>query len=898
MEVSVGPIAAVSKEMRFLQEGRWRKVNSKLEKILLIVTLLPLTVLFFNSPLGASTTQFIFIDGDELPSVMKDIGDRQLLYGRELRDLLEFVEKEERVEEQKELSPPAPFIIRSADYRGKVVDDAARFTAVYELYLFVDDEVLFSPPSEDLAILGAKVDGVAVDMRVPAFELSKNGSPLAPWLPIQGVGIHRVELSFFTPVSRFGETASLTMACPRTAIGSFRLTVDEADAKVEVVPSTGMKILESKADSTSVECGLPYYGTIFARWSHHREQVPKEKIEASKEEAKEEPLLFDSKVIAKALVQEAWLAVESRFNYLIKRGKLRALKLNMPAKGKILSVQGKNIRKWRLQGDSLLIDLETAFDKSYELRVRTAHDLPEESIEEDGIKAMELDLLAPCTAEAATEKGYLCIETSDDGEVLPGSHPALTRVDPLELKHRVDISSVDLAYKFLDSQWQLPLSIIRRPRVEATDLRIKSSIIEARVTEDGTLLVKQSWSFVNNGAQFLEVQLPPSSGLMSCFVKNEARAAGRGEKESSLKIPLVKSQGKAGNLKAFPVEISYASYIPELSLSGDTKLLFAKVEATVSQCRCKVYAPQNYVLIPEGGTFLWRGENSLSKWFKDVKKAAYVLGFGGCLVLSRGQYREREAMDVSAPLQQARRRDSGTLSLFEPSTTDDLAQPQELAAPSPSLARKEEAPLGYEGKDMADDGAGSAAFKSSLRESHRRGERRRRRKLAKKRAHPRAVQKTISQEERERAKFMATISKSSARKGNLPVRIVVDQGKIGSSYSFSQELIDPRDHAQSISLSYVHSSFILALENLNVLLGTALGLLLIVFRKEREKSIIFLVCIFILVILDSIAMYTVPELYLLNYLLLSIPCVAGFYLLRFLDDIMSTLICLLHRKLR
>jgi hypothetical protein len=79
-----------------------------------------------------------------------------------------------------------------------VTGDAAAFTATLEVLLLAPGPLPFSPFPGDVAAVSALVDGTPVDLRL-------SGPAGRPALELRGLGLHRLQLSFLAPVSRFGE---------------------------------------------------------------------------------------------------------------------------------------------------------------------------------------------------------------------------------------------------------------------------------------------------------------------------------------------------------------------------------------------------------------------------------------------------------------------------------------------------------------------------------------------------------------------------------------------------------------------------------------------------------------------------------------------------------------------
>ena len=817
---------------------------------------------------------FIFVEDNKMPPLLNKLGTREMIRGSALKNLMKTLSPK-APEKEPEIVSPDPYVIRSARYVGKVKGESARFDATFEVVLFEKGPIRFQPPIDELAPINARVDGKAVDFTLDSQGSLNNKTFGSPWIPISGKGFHTVQLTFLAPVSRFGEIASLSLATPRVAMGELDLLVDEGKADIEIVPSTGLNTLSSNDKSTRVSAGLPFHGGIFARWSR---RVERPIDDTMSEEVTEEPLIFDSKVMTKAVIHESWLSVERSFSYTIKKGKLQSLTINLPPKSDVLEVRGSNIQKWRIEKGKLSIDLETRFDKNYSLLVRTSTPLPPVQITKEGIKTVTIQMAGAVTEGASTEKGFLGVELKDEGESLPGRTKALTRIDPSELgRHRG--RGVALAYKHIVADWQMPFTIIRRPRIETTTLRIDSCATVVRLTEDGASLVKQTWKVINNGAQFLQVTLPPTSGLMSCFVDNKARPAGRGASHEVLKIPLIKSTGKPGHLNAFPVEITYRSYLPAFRYSGDLSVQLAKVEPMVRKMNCTVIGPFNYDLMPCGGSLRFAETNTLKKWFRQAKRMLNVSCSGGWMGSNRG-FRQYEVQSAPSGAYEPQRQDYRRR-IAKPSVRRPMKQ-RRMRRPSPKSGRADtgmafgDEVTSNELDDMDEIADSKEEAPREISSFGGRGGGGWKGKKSK-----------VSDEEKERKLFMKSIQTSSARKGNLPVRISVAYGTRGKQLSFAQELIQSNKEPQTLKLGYVRRSFILLLQWFNFFIGLGLFLVILSSLSNKKRMIGAVIALAVIFIFDAYLLFTIPKADLLDYLLVGAPFAVIIHCIRWFEGILT-----------
>lgn len=835
------------------------------------------------SPVVTVEPEFVFVEEGRLPSLLGAVGPARQVAGDEIRRLVDHLEtaaKPSPVEPPP--VPPAPLLVRSGSYRAVVTGTSARVTATLELVMTGDGPLEYRLPFDGSAVTETRLDGQTVAPALPP-RTGLTDEDLRPALVLRGRGLHRLEVVFHTAVNRFDQMASLSLRTPRAPLGSLELTVDEADVEVEVVPSVGTASTQ-EGGRTVARAGLPCHAGVFARW-HHRAGAAAETGPDLTEEPVELPLVVDASVLSLVTVQASWLDVEHRFRYALKQGRMGAIDIELGETAEVVDVQGPSLARWRCSAPEggrrhLTIDLETRFDRSFELVVRAIEPLPAPTTASDGTSVAAFRLLGPATRGAATEKGWLVVKLEDDRELVPGTPTALTRVDPTEVPEGRG-RDAHLAYKHIEPSWSCPLELQRRPRLEITTVRIDSSTAYVRLTADGAMLVRQTWSVVNTGAQFLTASMPKGSALMSCFVAGRPRAAGGGGEDRIL-IPLEKSATAPGRDVALPfeVELAYAAWMPEPAWAGCLPISLATLDHPVGRAECRVVAPLHYSLAPAGGTMRWLGTSALVTWLSDAAEACVTLGCG-CLTLGGSM-----SMDRAAPGQMFQAKVSNEMVSTEAMAdyadldeSDDLSVMKEEAMAEREMAGKDKAPEKKSKMRPARPmvqrqlAAPSASSGMAYGDGPMGA-------LAPSPAPPPPPRKA---QDVARDQLVETLRRSSARKGNLPVRVNVDEGPQGRSLSFAQELVPAAPGGQTLRLRLLRRNLVVLVEWLTLLAATFLGLIILDGGEDRSRRRWSLAVLLLVTAMASWVLHVVPDAATLDYLMAALPLILLFHALRWVE---------------
>jgi hypothetical protein len=891
-----------------------KKSREKFITTIIILVALTLThSLSYTSLIAAPVdSSYIFVNDKDFDKVIDKEKDLEYVNSSEIANLKKILSTEKKAipDDDKDLSDrkSPQWIIRKTDYKGVVEGDSAQFTINQEIISYTDKPFDYFPPSNDIVLVQAFLNDKPVNLRLTGQTLNVNRQTAPPWLTITGKGKHNLRLRIIVPVSRFGNVASLLLTTPRVSIASLELEVDEPYASVDLAPSAAFTVTHPSKTTTVVTSKLPVHNSIFVKWNQHSRVAAKTaSAPRTREELVEEikPLLFESNIDSIVVVNDTTVNNTTWLTYKVKQGKLKSLKIVAPHKTEIISVTGANIFEWHREEDTILVKLETAYSDSYELTINALEPLPKPVKEGEAICSVTSTIKGFVTESASSEKGYISVLLSDEGELISPLGKNLTRIDPSELKGKLRGLKSDIAVKYLAPGWEMPFSVVRRKQIETSRVTVSSSTSLVRLIADGPALIKQSWMLTNSGEQFLPVELPSDSALLSCFVKDKPTDTGFARTSGTLKIPLIKSEGQAGSYSNLKVEITYASFVKKPGLYGTFKIPLAKIPYLVKSATATVIGPSGWVINDGNGTMDCENVNSLSRWYRKFTanpvryflEPAVTVFLGPLLMTSTsGSFNKVSSMnaDSCAPMAeymedqialggayrdtgqvngQARLSTNVTHGKLRPKKKQDkynISKSERSLPPAPGRMEEQKIQIQSEGLSQSvmddfdgDDESNLADYSPS----------------------DQPVQpQEISKDALERARFIATMKKSSGSKGNLPVRIDVDKNTSGSRLSFSQELLFTDDKvSQTIKISYAKEGLIPLIIFVNGILCFFIALLLYQGLSDRENVTNLLIAAAVIVISDMWLMHLLPDLDLLDHSLYAFYIAIPVHFVRLID---------------
>jgi hypothetical protein len=225
------------------------------------------------------------------------------------------------------VTPPVPFALNGAAYRGEVRPGRGRLEAVFSLQLFDDKnwvKVPFLPAS--VAVTEALVDGK------PFGLIQENGMHVAV---LKGAGRRTLTavLSFRAPSEE--DAPELTLPVPATPMTALSVLLPQSGLEVEVAGAQGQET-RPEGKGTRVTAALAAVDALRIRW--HR-ALPAEKAPARKMYVDGETLF----TVSEGALRGRW-----SLRYTVLHRGVQELSLRLPAGWNVLTVAAEGLEDWKV----------------------------------------------------------------------------------------------------------------------------------------------------------------------------------------------------------------------------------------------------------------------------------------------------------------------------------------------------------------------------------------------------------------------------------------------------------------------------------------------------------------------------------------------------------------------
>ncbi len=475
----------------------------------------------------------------------------------------------ERAEEPED-KVPAPFVINSAAYKGRLLESgSAEFEVRMELVVLEPEEWVKIPVIAD----GLAVESIKLDDK-PVLSII-DGS----WhrILLQGPGRHTLTARFYVEARNKRGPDSFSFLRPRTPVTTIEFTVDKPDQDIQAGPSA-MGRLDHADDKSRVYAVLEPSTETRISWSR---KVKTEKAE----------LRLNAEVSSSVTLGERLCRVRSQIDYEILHRSVTGFKLSLPASAQVVDVSGKGIADWKSEkdGDGRTVEVALGYEASgnYTLQIDYELELPDSSAD------FELPELK--TVETTRESGHIEVMAATNIEVLVKGVSGLVSVDASELpSHMKGGTSVIHAFKYLEHPWTLELETIRHRDIEVLTCTIDRALVTSFVSREGEFVTRAVYTIRNNREQFVRVGLPQNARLFSTFLEGAPVRPSR-DKSGNILVPLEKSSGNTGKARSFQVEIIYMVKLAELDeQKGVLELVAPHTDLLTNLIQWKIYAPEDF----------------------------------------------------------------------------------------------------------------------------------------------------------------------------------------------------------------------------------------------------------------------------------------------------------------
>ncbi|MCX5672281.1 MAG: hypothetical protein NTU94_13265 [Planctomycetota bacterium] len=438
--------------------------------------------------------------------------------------------------------PPTDFAITSAEYVGTLAKDGAVFNATFKITLLKDNVWKVIP------LLPATVAIQEVKLPQGAYlRLANNFYELLTAAPPSDIV---VTATFAAAVTE--QAGSNTLRFERVPSGTCLLDLKVAQTAVDIaVTGAQSTVKKEDAGATRVLAALPAAAPVQLSWER-----------AIPEAEKVPPKLYaDTQTLV--AVGDGILIGRQRIKYNILHTGVRMLKLKLPKGVSILEVKGERTRDWRVTQDELNVALASEVMGDYMLNV--TYEQPTAAEQTAG----SLPILR--ATDVVREKGHIGVVALANVELSAPQLKGATAIDVRELPPEllaITTQPILLAYRYVADTFDIPLVVKKHADVNVLVTIIDSAVITTMQTMEGRRITKVVYNVRNNRQQFLRLAMPESVDIWSASVSGKSIRPAKDD-ENRILVPLVRSEGAASGLAAFPVELVYVEKGGEAAKPGE-----------------------------------------------------------------------------------------------------------------------------------------------------------------------------------------------------------------------------------------------------------------------------------------------------------------------------------------
>ena len=281
-------------------------------------------------------------------------------------------------------------------------------------------------------------------------------------------------------------------------------------------------------------------------------------------------------------------------NYFVTGAPVSQWRINVPPSLGNVMVEGKDVRTWRQEEDTLIVSLHQPVMGAYTLLV-TFEEKPKESD-----NSFTAGLVTPVGVQG--ERGYVQVVSPHQIEITTSSEQDVLPLDPLELPAEFRLLSSAPALgtwqyteRNLEDPFQLRLQVNWFEPGTTVSQVVDFAEATSRLSQDGEVVTELVYYVKSRGQQTLRLKLPDEPvRLWEASVNGVAVTARQSEDTTLIPLP--------GNVDLnSPVEVRLRLGKPSVR-AARPQLALPIVYAPVLKTQWKVRGDKERVLVPSGGT--------------------------------------------------------------------------------------------------------------------------------------------------------------------------------------------------------------------------------------------------------------------------------------------------------
>ena len=476
------------------------------------------------------------------------------------------------IQQKKPEAPPPPtdVAVTSAEYAGDLSKDGAVFTATFKISILKEKDWKVIP------LLPATVAIQSVTLPQGAhLRLEKNFYEV---MTAAGAGEIEVKVVFAVAVQEQAGSLSLRFDRVPSATAVLDLKVAQTGVDIDIVGAQSV-VKKEEGGATRVAAALPAAAPVQLSWER---AIP---------EAEKVPPKLYAETQTLVAVGDGILIGRQRIDFNILHTGVRVLKLRLPEGVSILEVKAERVRDWRVANDELNVALSAEVVGAFTLNVTY-----EKATGAQQVGAASLPVLR--AVDVVREKGHIGVVALANVELSAPTLKGATAIDVRELPTELLSTTsqpILLAYRYVTETFDIQLAIKKHEDVDVLVTIIDSAVVTTMQTLDGRRITKAVYNVRNNRKQFLRLAMPAGVEIWSASVSGKSIRPAKDDEDRVL-VPLVRSEGAASGLSAFPVELVYvekeADAAAKPAPSGTLHIELPRAAEPVTHFMVNLYLPK------------------------------------------------------------------------------------------------------------------------------------------------------------------------------------------------------------------------------------------------------------------------------------------------------------------
>ena len=349
-------------------------------------------------------------------------------------------------------APSTNITILAATYTGLVqvvdgpnADRVVQMEAAFDLDASMPNQTvkLFGPEIavKEFSVTGEKSRGWFGSRETESVKLVREGGDISVCVPRPG----KVSVRMKVLVKLGGDVAKRQIAfgIPPALVSRLAVILDEPGAMVELPVAVSFTSTPAGEQQTKVEAILGAADHVELLWTPRMKR------------AAEIATTVFCRNTALVSLGGGVLNVRSVLDYQVTQGELRQFQITLPTGQRLMRVEGEAIRTWKLEGQTVSVELTKGMTPEYHLTLET-----EKQEAQGGIPQINIEI--PHATDVKRETGLVALKTGEEFGLTIETQQDLQKVDVEEYVQAVGAKGSGLptsAYRFLKPGFTLAVSV-------------------------------------------------------------------------------------------------------------------------------------------------------------------------------------------------------------------------------------------------------------------------------------------------------------------------------------------------------------------------------------------------------------------------------------------------------